>query len=121
MSVNKNVNSFDLIDDHLVVKLKFTQKTTKKFLLRYSVSSVIKNLYLRKIWETVLLRRINSSRISFDEDRRIEDVISFVQTIIINCAHISKETKKQTKFQNMLIEDFIVVDFDFDTKNKKSK
>ena len=121
MSVNKNVNSFDLANDHFVVKLKLTQKTTKKFLFRYSISSVIKNLYLRKIWETVLLKRTNSSRISFDENRRIEDIISFVQTIIINCAHKSKETKKHTKLQNMLTEDLIVVDFDFDTKDKKSK
>ena len=121
MSVDKNVNSFDLTNDHLVVKLKLTQKTTKKFLFRYSISSVIKNLYLRKIWEIVLLKRTNSFRISFDENRRIEDVISFVQTIIINCAHKSKETKKHTKLQNMLTEDLIVVDFDFDIKDKKSK
>ena len=120
MRIDENVNSFDLSHDHSAVKLRLTIKATNEWIFHYRVSSVIKDLYIEFIFEKVLLRRTNSFRISFNDDRRIDDSISAVRAVLINCIHIVVEAERHRALENVLIDQLIVLDSRSNAQ-KKSK
>ena len=85
MRADDNVDSFSLFDEHSAVRLRLILKAIKDFISVRHITTVEKAARLIKIWEQIMLRRINASRVFSHGGRFIENQLPnlIASTIVV--------------------------------------
>ncbi|KAI4113662.1 MAG: hypothetical protein LQ338_008138 [Usnochroma carphineum] len=110
MKVKKDVNPFDLDDDHPAAKLRLTSKACKDFISPLSVGTVAKGLRLGQIWSETLLRRRNASRVPFENGPMIGASLPAIRASLISCQYTKSERATYNKAQEQLVGHLISPD-----------
>ncbi|KAF6227951.1 hypothetical protein HO133_007679 [Letharia lupina] len=91
MNFKEDENPYDVPDDHPAAKLQITTKAVKEWIFALRVDPVTKGVRLAKMWKRILLRRIFSGQVPFNDGRKISDQLPRVQGALINCTHTPTE------------------------------
>ena len=118
MDFDEDANLYDLADDHPAAKLQLTRRAVKDWIYALRVDPVTKGARLQKIWKRVMIRRTNSSMISFENGRRIGVALSEVQAAFIKCTHFNEEKTKYYAMEDALIGNLIVEGSSTETRRK---
>ena len=98
MGFVKDLNPFDVRDDHPAAKLSLTRRGYKVGINRLGVDADAKGKHLAQIWKQVELRRTHSSCIVFRRGRVIGESLPHVRAAIVNCIHTSSEHTRYIPF-----------------------
>ena len=104
LGLNDQINPYeDAYDDNETVsRLRITVSAARDYIFSRHVQPIIQGQRLAKIWQAVLIRRTNSSRIPFYSGQSIGESLPHVKSVILNCTHTEEEAQIYTEQEHML-------------------
>jgi hypothetical protein len=97
-NVTKNVNPFELADNHPAAKLRLTSKAVEAFITGETAKKAKSGFYLQKIWTKCLIRRTYASADPLDASKTIGEALPKLRTRRIICRFTEKEQAEYEKF-----------------------
>ena len=79
------INSFIIAKSESETKLQFTKYVVKEFLINQNYDSFTQKIWLQKLYKHFLLKKTHASRISFDFSTSIDENLSKLKFVQIDC------------------------------------